>query len=791
MLNLARLMRYGSDGSNKPYDKPTPNPAWPPLNPNLRLYLEHGNEMGWSAIQPRAWQGDYARIREAKTRPAWDILNFDGLAEKDSARGLFRYHAYRTVLMSQAMREVWGDSAINDRIRVMIFGQYERDFQNTLVQFIDDYYNNGAGPFVKDPRPVREILYASGPAVYYGTVNMWAVGSQDVLQDGSFEAYDLAPGTAQAAPSGGAWTFAGGAGVADDRTPRHEAFFFTPAKDAPFTAPAEGAAGIQFTVGPQDLYAYEIGRHFLPGEKGARSLHLLNADGSRAGSGRTPQAAQDPKKPAAGPRFAPLEYDAWITPDSSRAGLWRLEAGKTYILCSAETQGTKLPTPATPLQAGPGLTIDGPVFLSGSGLGEKKGAAPPKIEKLGAAGTGFPLATLRYTSQVLSPVPGSALVVPDPKVDPAWASGGKGKSYVPPAHRIGTRAAYLAGAGSLRQKFTIGRADEYALVFTAANSPVQPNPVTITLGGKTVWEQATVQGSRKPGQAVFQYGTRYTRLEPGEHEVVIQSQGKSPQAALFILAAHLGSMTDYAGGPTAANFLGAGAATGQTDSAFARNAQVCTLMAQNWGLVPFAYEGGTNPGGDWNGGGVLYTTQFKWSHPVAKTADNQWAAFWHKFGGRNAMYYYEGFPGEGIGWAAQYMPWAAAIGRASTWSLEPSEGIPLPASLTIESPHSRGSTASTYSGWSHPFNMKEKKPRLEKGQWLSWIVRAPEARTYTFTLATTSGGTARLSLNEAEALQTGPSGTPLATRHFLTRGLHAVKVRCQDGAFDATAIVAE
>lgn len=785
MLNLARLMRYGSGGSLQPYDKPTLNPAWPPLNPNLRLYLEHGNEMGWSAIQPRAWQGDYAKIREQKLQPVWNILNFDGLAERDGARGLFRYHAYRTVLMSQAMRQVWGDAAINDRIRVMIFGQYERDFQNTLVQFIDDYYNNGAGSFVPDPRPPRDILYASGPAVYYGTVNMWAEGGEPILKDGGFESLELAPGAAQATPPGGAWTFEGGAGLADDRTLRHEAFALdkTPPPSS-FTVPRDGAAGIQFTVGSQDLYVYEVGRHFLPGEKGARTLFVLEADGARAGSGRNPQVQPDPKSPGVGPRFAPLEYDAWITPDSSRVGLWRLEAGKTYIVCSLESAGGRLPDPKTPLTAGPGLSIDGAVFLSGSEIGAKKGATPPKIEKLGPRGTGFPLATLRYTTQVRQPLPGSAIVVPDPKVDPTWAGGGKGKSYVPKEHRTGTRAAFLAGTGGLRQSFTITRADEYALVFTAANDALGANPVTITLGGVVVWDSGPVQGSRKPGQSVFQYGTRYTRLDPGTHEVVIQSHGKSPAQTLYLLAAHLGSMTDYAGGPTAANFLGAGAATGQTDSAFARNAQVCSLMAQNWGLVPYAYEGGTNPGGDWNGGGVLYTTQFKWNHPVSRVADDQWAAFWHKFGGRNAKYYYEGFPGEGIGWSSRYQPWMAATGRAGRWVLEPTEGIPLPATLTHELPHSRGSIASTYQGWAHPFNMKTKSPRLEKGQWLSWIVRAPEARTYTLTLASGPGGTARIGVDDTQGLREGPAGEPLTTELFLTRGLHAVKVRCNAGEFD-------
>jgi hypothetical protein len=44
IYKLAQLIRYGSDGVN-PYPAPTANPAYPPLNPNLRLYVEISNEL--------------------------------------------------------------------------------------------------------------------------------------------------------------------------------------------------------------------------------------------------------------------------------------------------------------------------------------------------------------------------------------------------------------------------------------------------------------------------------------------------------------------------------------------------------------------------------------------------------------------------------------------------------------------------------------------------------------------------------------------------------------------------
>jgi hypothetical protein len=46
------------------------------------------------------------------------------------------------------------------------------------------------------------------------------------------------------------------------------------------------------------------------------------------------------------------------------------------------------------------------------------------------------------------------------------------------------------------------------------------------------------------------------------------------------------------------------------------------------------------------------------------------------------------------------------------------------------------------------------------------------------------GGTARIGVDDTQGLQEGPAGEPLATELFLTRGLHAVKVCCNAGAFD-------
>jgi hypothetical protein len=162
--------------------------------------------------------------------------------------------------------------------------------------------------------------------------------------------------------------------------------------------------------------------------------------------------------------------------------------------------------------------------------------------------------------------------------------------------------------------------------------------------------------------------------------------------------------------------------------------------------------------------------------------------FWHSYGGRNVMYYYPGFPTTHLYDAENFMPWAAAIHRATGWVLEPTQGIVVPGVLTIEMDHSQGSVASTWSGWAHPLNMKEPTNGLEEGEWKAWIILVHEARRYRLRLTATDGGSARLSVDDSKGVVSGPSGQPLTTQVFLTKGIHAVKVRSDTGAFNVRSV---
>jgi hypothetical protein len=793
MYKLALLVKYGSDGK-EPYTQPVPNPVWPPLNPNLRLYLEHGNEMAWSAIQPREWQNDFARHREAKDE-IWQAVNFDGAVEKDQFNGLLRYHAYRTARMSENMRKVWGDAGMGETIRVCLFGQYERYFQSGMVQFLNDYFGNPA--YVKEPRKPSELLWASGPAVYYGTVNNFMDGGPLFLTNGSFEESSVNPGEALLTPSNvKGWSYSGGAGVVDARNQRHEAVQTVQTSGGTIKLDRAAVVGFQFTVGPKDLFVYEVGRVNQAGERGKMSTVIIKLDGKALAASRHLPATL--KEDAAGKAtFSALEYSGWATTDASRIGIWRLVAGQTYAVITTADKGTH-PDGNTGLMAGPGLTIDGAVLVEGGSI-DQRGLKGGALKLVSGAGQGFPHVTFRY-APALDPAPGMAIIPSDPLLDPEWLKGGKGKSFVPEFHRDGTKAAFLAGKGKLSQTFSVPKAGEYALVFTANGSlnstkldaRTGDNPFTIKIDGKIVWDD-TVGDGRKPNGGVFQWGSSYLTLQAGSHTLEIESRSDNPKDTVYFYAMHLGDLETYYGGPGAPNFLGAGAATGQTDGRFELISQLCTGMAHLWGLVPYAYEGGTQAGGDWNGGKLLYPEQFKWEHPMSKVADHQWARMWHKHGGYNAFYYYPGFPYTHAYKAETFMPWAAGIERAHGWELEPTATVAAPITFTPDQPHYQGQPKSTWDGWFHPWLSEKALSALtatlaQPEVWKGFVFRAPKAGEYTITAQTTAGGEAELVVNDSQSVLSGPSGTPLSTKVFLTQGVHSVRLKNLSGSFDLQSV---
>jgi len=212
---LALLLRYGSDG-REPYPGPTPNPVYPPLNMNLRVYVEVGNEIwNWDFASTRVVQ----RLSKAEKEAAseiWDAINFDGRAgDPQHIQAVRRWHALRTVACSNAFREVFGDEQMGSRVRILLEYQYEnaQDTAITSLDFLDSYFGNRAEGHVEDPHPVSHYVWGAGGATYYGLANNDGAQREVVFEDASFEMPAVRPKAFEQRPQGARWTFQGQAGV--------------------------------------------------------------------------------------------------------------------------------------------------------------------------------------------------------------------------------------------------------------------------------------------------------------------------------------------------------------------------------------------------------------------------------------------------------------------------------------------------------------------------------------------------------------------------------------------------
>jgi hypothetical protein len=204
-------------------------------------------------------------------------------------------------------------------------------------------------------------------------------------------------------------------------------------------------------------------------------------------------------------------------------------------------------------------------------------------------------------------------------------------------------------------------------------------------------------------------------------------------------------------------------------------------MAQNWGLVPMTYEGGNSVGGDWNGGNVLFWEQSKWWHPITQVADINAANGWFAYGGFNFMQYYPPFRWGDWANAEKYVQWQASKLRAQAWKWESSLGTPLPAVLKTDLPHYTGSPGSSYSKYWNPVtsdNWKKAPAELAKGQWKSWIVRAPKRADYTITAKGT--GAFAVLLGDT-VLGQSKNGVATATVN-LCQAIYSVKILSLDSA---------
>ncbi len=187
---LALLIKHGSDG-NEPYPAPVANPIYPPLNPNLDVIIEVGNEL-WNFAHLPTYSPffDYLELMKDKANANdsdFQILNFDGLSLSQSGGNYVnaytwarRWWALYLKRISDDFRLVFGNSALpgegirQPRIRPFFTWQYANTNETAIIglDFMDRVFNNSDGVIrTSDPRPPAHFFYSGGGAGYYSVEN--------------------------------------------------------------------------------------------------------------------------------------------------------------------------------------------------------------------------------------------------------------------------------------------------------------------------------------------------------------------------------------------------------------------------------------------------------------------------------------------------------------------------------------------------------------------------------------------------------------------------------------------
>ena len=152
--NLAKLIRFGSDGVN-PYDEPNANPVFPPLNGDLKVYIEFSNEI-WSGGFAFP-QGNWAQEQAVAEGLATNLNDFAGRA---------RFTARRFSDTWRIFQEVFGGTSRLVRVAAVFTANmsYTEPFLEELgtygttltpavrpdVLAVTTYFGNGIQEFVHE-----------------------------------------------------------------------------------------------------------------------------------------------------------------------------------------------------------------------------------------------------------------------------------------------------------------------------------------------------------------------------------------------------------------------------------------------------------------------------------------------------------------------------------------------------------------------------------------------------------------------------------------------------------------
>lgn len=179
ITKVAQMFRYGSDGVN-PYTSVQSNPVVPPLNSNLKLYIEYSNEIWHWGFPQTAYCRDQGVAYGAP-------LNFDG--ETNDVTLLYRFKGMRSVQISTIFRSVFGDAAMMTRVRpVLCWQQSYLDLCNRTLSFIDRYYNKrDSRSTAATAHPINYYFYGGSGSGYWYTDGTTTMTSDNIWTNGSWD----------------------------------------------------------------------------------------------------------------------------------------------------------------------------------------------------------------------------------------------------------------------------------------------------------------------------------------------------------------------------------------------------------------------------------------------------------------------------------------------------------------------------------------------------------------------------------------------------------------------------
>ena len=676
---LARLLKFGSDG-REPYMQPMANPVYPPLNPNLRAYIEVGNEI-WNWAFGSTQQCRESAEREIKEQTAEaKIFNYNG-------KGNYRtWHALRTVRCSDIFRSVFGDAGMGARVRMLCEYQYA-NAQETAWQsfrFLDAYFNNGDGDHVKEPHPINHYLWGGGGAAYYGVGNPDGEQTHTVFRDGSFEKVVIADGATQSAVAGSAWQFKGDAGVFRNLTSAVAGY----ESDKKFNARKNAVIGFKFRVGNQPLYVYRLGRVFTRGSDGAR-MCVVRDD--------TKQLVMQATTEKAG-GFLTKMFGYYFTSATNKPV--RLEPNTVYYVFANDEGGDE--ATAT---AGAGITMLGAARAT---VTDPDKPASWKFEDAQA-------------SRVLGPV--TLLYSTRPDIQTTF-----------PQPPNGQQAAFIRGTGEISQVVNFTKPGDYALVFNATGdgkswpghapfavfvdgqnanamgqSDYRDGGGTCSIGG---WGRQN--GFKEEwGSAVFRIAT------PGPHTVRFVGVGKEEKRWTVFDNLRLASVDAIM-----ESGFGAGSALGQPAEAKWSDRQMTdSQFALAFGLPRVSYETGWSLGGDFYQKPIHNYAKFK--DPRAAKINDKSAELLERSGCTLPVWgVYIYWPPDDFTNGCDFPIMKSIIAASNRLPAEPDNGLAIPASLCA--------TNALQWHWG-----KSDSKLAARGDWLSWIIICPSTGDYQFKVTAT------------------------------------------------------